>query len=210
MRRRSTVAVVSLLAAGIAVGAASSPAQAAVLPGPALFGMSSAGWTELTSANASDIPGGVAGLCMLGSVCSTRFLAQQTGDEVTGQLFESAGTAKSVRDAARRLGATRAYDSARFAEIGVPLKWSKVKTAKDAKMKGTAAWQAQAVTTGVVIRLGAVQYKKRIAYFAATVDVSTSKAKFLRPIARVLKSKQSLSALSGDVKGYYGAVTLAK
>lgn len=209
MRRTVGIAVGTVLASSVVVGGLSTPAQAAPLLGLAAFGISPIGYVTPTPDQVAEIPGGIESLCMLGSSCPTILLG--SSDESGKAFFESAGTAKSKKQAGKRLSQARSADKVGLAKQGIAITWSKIKLKKAAKAKGIKAWAALLPQdTGQPAKLLMAQSGKRIAYVVAVPDVPVSNAKFSAPLIKLAAGRKKLSALAGPVNGFYGTVIKMK
>lgn len=198
MTRRTGIAAGILAANAVMVGALGGPAQAATLPSLSSFGVSGATWEEQSNAQLKN-PGGLKALCVLGVSCETRLWTTQQAFAI-----ESAGRAKSAKDATRRLRDIRSSDKAHFETVPASLIWSSVKPGKDKSLKGVSAWFGSALFPDYTLNVGMVQKANRIAYFVVTADHVVPKKSLTIPLAKLVKSKKKLSKLTGPIKGFYG------
>lgn len=120
-------------------------------------------------------------------------------------LVESAGQAKSVKDAKRRAKIVRKLDRATTVAEGHASDWKKVKAPKSGRLKsvyrGVSAWYMPYEYEGARYGLAIAVAGKRISYFVGDQAANTPRVNFVAPLAKLVKGKKSLPKLRGSVKG---------
>lgn len=210
---RLVVGTIGTVVAGtVSLGLMITPAQAVTLPNLESYDVISSTWKEYTAADFAALPGGLPGglsaLCVVGDSCPTRFWSTTAGRPLVVSV-ESAARTKTKTDAKLRLADVRRIDKQKFGTLNSPITWSKVKFPKKQRpsVKGVKAWYASVVSDGQIFKMGMAVKGKRIAYFAGMPDYYATKAQFVGPLVRLVKSKSTLPRTSGPAKGFSGTVS---